>query len=89
MSKFEGKQNFNIAGTIINENYIVSTAAIFYEGNVFGDYWQLETWVFVMNGKSQMKIHLVSEDEKGLEYCKRFHEKAVAMVKSKINKAQS
>lgn len=88
MSKFESKQNFNIAGTIINENYRVSTAAIFYPSHYFGDYWQLETWVFVMNGKSKMKIHLVPEDEKGLEYCKKFHDKTVQMVKRKIKQAQ-
>lgn len=86
MNAFEQKKNFNIDSTIINENYRISTAAIFYEGNWFGDYWQLETWVFHKQNKhSKMKIHEVPCNEKGLGYCKKFHQKTVAMVKYKIN----
>lgn len=86
MNPFEQKKNFNIASTIIDDNYRVSTAAIFYEGNWFGDYWQLETWVFCKDNKhSKMKIHNVPCNDDGINYCKIFHDKTVAMVKYKIN----
>lgn len=39
-------ENFNIASTIITDKIRVSSAAIFYENSFFGDYYQLETWVF-------------------------------------------
>lgn len=85
MERFDLKKNFNIASTIIDDNYRVSTAAIFYEENWFGDYWQLETWVFVKGHKgSKVKIHNVPRNEYGIRYCKEFHKKTVAMVKSKI-----
>ena len=85
MERFDLKKNFNIASTIIDDNYRVSTAAIFYEENWFGDYWQLETWVFVKGHKgSKVKIHKVPCNEYGIRYCKEFHKKTVAMVKYKI-----
>ncbi|GEM_PF-2104874 len=79
------KCSFNISSTIINEDFRVSTAAVFYS-EWFGDRYQLETIVFsTVKGGFRMKIHDVPSNDKGIEYCKRFHEKTVAMVKSKIN----
>ena len=69
---FNSKRNFNIASTIINENVRVSTAAIFYD-EIFGERFQLETWIFKKEGKSLMKIHSVPSNNNGLEYCRRFH----------------
>lgn len=84
MERFELKKNFNIASTVINENVRVSTAAIFYE-DWFGERFQMETWVFMKDHKgSKMKIHKVYENQKGIDYCIRFHNKTVAMVKNKI-----
>ena len=39
-------KNFNIASTVINDKIRVSTAAIFYESTFFGDYYQVETFIF-------------------------------------------
>lgn len=86
MKRFENKANFNIASTVINKNIRVSTAAIFYD-EWFGERFQLETWVFMKDHKgSVIKIHNVYENQNGIDYCKRFHEKAVAMVRSKLKK---
>lgn len=82
----KGIKNFNIRSTVINDNIRVSTAAIFYDDWFFGEYFQLETFIFKKEGRSLMKIHNVIENEKGLQYCIDFHNKTVAMVKSKINK---
>ena len=87
MERFELKKNFNIANTVINENVRVSTAAIFYESDFFGYRFQLETWVFMKDHKnSKMKIHEVYENQKGIDYCIRFHNKTVAMVKNKLKR---
>lgn len=84
MERFELRKNFNIASTVINENVRVSTAAIFYD-EWFGERYQLETWVFIKDHKgSKMRIHNVYENQDGIDYCIRFHEKTVAMVKRKI-----
>lgn len=84
MERFKLKKNFNIASTVINENIRVSTAAIYYE-EWFGERYQLETWVFMKGLKgSQMKIHEVPENQHGIDYCIRFHNKTLAMVKNKI-----
>ena len=81
---FNLDKNFNIRSTVINDNIRVSTAAIFYESSFFGDYYQLETFIFKKEGKSLMKIHNVSDTEKGLQYCIDFHNKTVAFINSKI-----
>lgn len=87
MERFKQNKNFNIASTVINENVRVSTAAIFYESDFFGNYYQLETWVFTKDHKnSKMKIHNVPANQNGIDYCKRFHEKAVTMVRNKLKK---
>lgn len=86
MKRFNEKQNFNIASTVINENVRVSTAAIFYD-EWFGERFQMETWVFMKDHKgSKMKIHDVPENQSGIDYCIRFHNKTVAMVKNKIKR---
>lgn len=85
MNPFYEKKNFNIDSTVINDNYRVSTAAIFYD-EIFGERFQLETWFFVKGHKgSKIKIHEVPCNEYGLRYCKEFHKNTVAMVKSKLN----
>lgn len=85
MNNFGSKKNFNIASTVINKDVRVSTAAIFYS-EWFGDRYQLETIVFsTVKGGFRMKIHDVPSNDQGVEYCKRFHEKTVAMVKNKLN----
>lgn len=84
MERFDKKSNFNIASTIINDNVRISTAAIFYD-EIFGERFQLETWIFKKEGRSIMKIHDVPINKVGLDYCVRFHNKATGLVKSKIN----
>lgn len=81
---FDLNKNFNIRSTVINNNIRVSTASIFYESSFFGYYHQLETFIFKKEGSSLMKIHKVLANENGLQYCIDFHEKAVALIKSKI-----
>lgn len=81
---FELDKNFNIRSTVINDNIRVSTAAIFYESSFFGNYYQFETFIFKKQGSSIMKIHKVSENEKGLNYCINFHNKSVSLIKSKL-----
>ena len=80
---FDLNKNFNIRSTVINDNIRVSTASIYYENSFFGDYYQLETFIFKKEGSSIMKIHNVAENEKGLQYCIDFHNKTVALIKSK------
>jgi len=84
MKRFELKKNFNIASTIINENIRVSTAAIFYD-EIFGERYQLETFIFKKEGRSIMKIHDVYANQKGIDYCVSFHNKLVALIKTKIS----
>jgi len=86
---FDLDKNFNIRSTIINDNIRVSTAAIFYESSFFGDYYQLETFIFKKEGNSLMKIHNVSATEKGLQYCIDFHNKTVCLIKNKLNENTS
>lgn len=83
MERFKLKKNFNIASTVINEQIRVSTAAIFYS-DFFGEWFQFETFIFLKKGPCPMKIHKVSENQKGIDYCLSFHKKAVSLVKSKI-----
>lgn len=52
--------NIDLGKTAITDKVRVSSAAIFYEGNWFGDYYQLETWIFSEDKtiqKSVMVIH--------------------------------
>ena len=83
MERFDKKQNFNIASTVINENIRVSTAAIFYD-EWYGERFQLETFIFKKEGRSTYKIHSVPENQKGLDYCTSFHNKLVSLIKSKL-----
>lgn len=83
MNRFELNSNFNIASTVINDNVRISTAAIFYD-EWFGKRFQLETWIFKKDGRSLMKIHDVPTNQKGLDYCISFHNKATELVKSKL-----
>lgn len=83
MERFELRKNFNIASTIINDNIKVSTAAIFYD-EIFGERYQLETFIFKKEGRSMMKIHEVYENQTGIDYCISFHNKIVALIKTKI-----
>lgn len=83
MERLKLEKNFNIASTIINDNIRISTAAIFYD-EWFGKRFQFETFIFKKEGNSMQKIHEVFENQKGIDYCKRFHELAVIIVKSKI-----
>lgn len=77
MERFEKRKNFNIASTVINDEIRVSTAAIFYD-EWFGKRWQLETFIFKKDNKgSKMKIHEVPNNDDGIDYCKRFHDKLV------------
>lgn len=68
-------KNFNIRSTIISEDIRISTACIFYEGNFFGDYHQIETIVFNKKSSMKMKIHSTILHEKTVDYAIRFHEK--------------
>lgn len=81
---FDLNKNFNIRSTIINDNIRVSTASIYYESSFCGNFYQLETFIFRKEGASLMKIHNVSTNEKGLQYCIDFHHKTVALIKSKL-----
>lgn len=83
MERFNDKKNFNIASTIINNNIKVSTAAIFYD-EWFGERFQLETFIFKKEGHSIMKIHDVQQNQDGIDYCLRFHQLTVAIVKQKL-----
>lgn len=83
---FNLNKNFNIRSTVINNNIRVSTASIYYRSSFFGDYYQLETFIFKKEGSSIMKIHNVFANENGLKYCINFHNKTVALIKSKLNK---
>lgn len=86
MKRFEQKKNFNIASTVIDDNVRVSTAAIFYNDWFFGEYFQLETIIFKKDGMGNMRIHKVPCNQVGIDYCIRFHQKVVAMIKSKTIK---
>lgn len=68
-------KNFNIKITIISEDIRISTACIFYEGNFFGDYHQIETIVFNKKARMKMKIHSTILHENTVDYAIRFHEK--------------
>lgn len=81
---FSKENNFNIRSTVINDNIRVSTAAIFRQDWFFGDYFQLETFIFKKEGRSNMRIHDVFCNKKGIQYCIDFHNKTVALIKSKI-----
>jgi len=83
MERLNLKKNFNIASTVINDNVRVSTAAIFYD-EIWGERFQFETFIFKKEGRSIMKIHLVSENQKGIDYCLSFHNKTVSLIKSKL-----
>jgi len=78
-ASFNDKKNFNIASTIISDNVRISTAAIFYD-EIFGERFQLETWIFKKEGRSLMKIHDVFANQKGLDYCVRFHTLTASIV---------
>lgn len=87
-------KNFNIASTIINEDIRISSAAIFYESFFFGNYFQIETFIFSNNKdvlRSKQIIHCtVSGDERTdidiniIDNVKKIHTYVCKNIKDKI-----
>lgn len=70
--------NVDLGKTRINREIRVSSAAIFYGNNWFGDYYQLETFIFSHDStiKTRMFIHFTTGreiPERYKELVKSFH----------------
>jgi hypothetical protein len=84
-------ENKNIGATKITDKIRVSTAAIAYIGNWFGDYYQYETFIFSgdPNFKTRMFIWGTSGgDELSKKYCElseRAHRRISKIMMGKFN----
>lgn len=82
--------NIDLGKTQITDKIRVSSAAIYNDGNWFGAYYQIETWIFSEDEriKSKMQIHDTCGREipdSLINHAKTFHRRISKMLIKKLN----